>query len=376
MKDINIYFDNAATTRTDDRVLKAMLPFLSTEFGNASGKYSLGYKSRKAVENAREKVADLIGAEPDEIFFTSGGTESNNTVLTGGGWREICTTGIEHPSILNTLKRTENTECKVRVIQCNKTGVVDISETEKLLKAIGGTGKLLSVMLINNELGVAEPIEKLAETAHVNGFCFHTDAVQAVGHSKIDVRCGIDFLSASAHKFYGPKGIGFLYIKRGMKLNPLVIGGGQEKGIRSGTENVPGIVGMGVACEIAKAEMEENGKKEKEVIGVLRERLLSIPDSFIIGDGERILNIAFKGINGTSLALRLDVEGVCVSTGSACSSGLEKRSHVLDFLGIEPEYADASIRISVGKYNTMEEAVTVSEKISRLVAELRELTSA
>ena len=375
MTDKNVYLDNAATTRTDDRVVEAMLPFLREDYGNASGKYSLGYRSRKEVEKARAKVATLIGAEPDEIYFTCGGTESNNTVLKGAKWSTIITTGIEHPSILNVLKKG-GISGNIRYLQCDKTGMVNISDAQKLLKESGSKTGLLSVMMVNNELGTCEPVEKLAEIAHENGYLFHTDAVQALGHMPINVKtAGIDFLSASAHKFYGPKGIGFLYKKRGVKLDPLTLGGGQEREMRPGTENVPAIVGLGMACELAQQEMTENRKAEAEVLRVLESGLTSIPDSKVIGSGERILNIAFKGLNGTSLAIRLDVEGVCVSTGSACSSGLEKRSHVLDHIGVEPKFADASVRISIGKYNTVDEAVYVSEKIGKLVAELRELNA-
>ena len=385
-----IYFDNAATTQMDERVLEAMLPFLNEAYGNANARYSIGYEAGKAVSDARKKVAFSIGAEPDEIYFTSGGTECNNTVLNGiseyyshdvpGSCQSrykpmIISTEIEHDSVLKRLKKETEKGTGVLLLKPDTEGRVNRKELEKALHDCNKSG-LVSVMLVNNEIGTIQPIRELADIAHENGFQFHTDAVQAAGHMKIDVKnLGVDALSVSGHKLYGPKGVGFLYLKRGTKLTPLIMGGGQEKGVRSGTLNVPGIVGLGKACELASSECEANSYKEKKIADYLRSRLLNnIPDSRVNGDGKWILNFSFDGINGTSLALRLDMEGICVSTGSACSAGLDERSHVLTAIGLDERQADSSIRISIGKYNTLDDARLLADSVERLTAELRSLT--
>ena len=379
-----VYFDNAATTRPDPRVTEAMLPYFGELFGNASGKYSVGFAARKAVEDARKKAAALINAEPDEIIFTSGGTESNNMVMGCGRWKKIITSKTEHESVLNPVKECQRRGTAVKITTPDTKGFIgpevlfkDEAEPGGVKRTgvtdtVNGSSELVSVMFVNNETGTLQDIEALAAAAHGRGFLFHTDAVQAAGHEKIDVkRMGIDFLSASGHKFYGPKGTGFLYVRRGIKLFPLLLGGGQERNLRSGTENVPGIVGLGEACRIAVEEAEENGKWEKAIGRYLLDRLMNIPGTVQNGTGERILNLSFKGINGQSLAIRLDIEGVCVSTGSACSSGKDERSHVLTAMGLAPEEADASVRLSIGCYNTMEEAEYTAGRIEALVSELR-----
>ena len=389
MFDKTVYFDNAATTKTDPRVTEAMLPYFGELFGNASGKYSVGFAARKAVEDARKKAAELINAEPDEIIFTSGGTESNNMVLGCGRWKKIITSKTEHESVLNPVKACIKNGTAVRIAEPDEKGFIvpdsmllngEAIERRELTGAsdtLNDSPGLASVMYVNNETGTLQDIEALAAVVHEGGLLFHTDAVQAVGHEKIDVkRMGIDLLSASGHKFYGPKGIGFLYIRRGIKLSPLLLGGGQERNLRSGTENVPAIVGLGEACRIAGEEAAENGERERNIGRFLLERLMSIPGATHNGTGERILNLSFKGINGQSLAIRLDIEGICVSTGSACSSGKDERSHVLTAMGLTPEAADASIRLSIGRYNTMEEAEYAAGRIEALVKELRELTGA
>ncbi|MBR4541077.1 MAG: cysteine desulfurase [Lachnospiraceae bacterium] len=373
-----VYFDNAATTRMDTKVLEAMLPYLGASYGNASAKYSIGFEARKAVNTAREQVAALIGAYPDEIYFTSGATESNNIALRRQEGALI-TSEAEHPSVLNTARYCQSKGRAAAYIKPDMSGRIGADNLKKVFEgtAAGRTGMgLVSLMYVNNELGNVYPISELADTAHMHGWIFHTDAVQALGHLEIDVKkSGIDMLSASAHKLYGPKGIGLLYVRRGIKQEGLLKGGSQERGMRPGTENAAGIAGFGKACEIAKESMKENAVREKEIAGFLKEYILkNIPDSVQNGDGERILNFSFRGINGTSLALRLDMEGICVSTGSACSLGTEEISHVLRSIGLDETLAEGSLRISIGKYNTLDEAEYAAKKISELVSELRALT--
>jgi len=373
-----VYFDNAATTRMDTKVLEAMLPYLGASYGNASAKYSIGFEARKAVNTAREQVAALIGAYPDEIYFTSGATESNNIALRRQEGALI-TSEAEHPSVLNTARYCQSKGRAAAYIKPDMSGRIGADNLKKAFEgtAAGRTGMgLVSLMYVNNELGNVYPISELAETAHMRGWIFHTDAVQALGHMEIDVKkSGIDMLSASAHKLYGPKGIGLLYVRRGIKQEGLLKGGSQERGMRPGTENAAGIAGFGKACEIAKESMKETAVREKEIAGFLKEYILkNIPDSVQNGEGERILNFSFRGINGTSLALRLDMEGICVSMGSACSLGTEEISHVLRSIGLDETLAEGSLRISIGKYNTLDEAKYAAKKISDLVSELRALT--
>ena len=379
-----VYLDNAATTMPDPRVVEAMLPYMYDAYGNASGKYSLGFKARKAIEDAREKVARLIGAEPDEIFFTSGATEGNNTVLGKNIWKTLITSDTEHKSV---LKATDVYKRNSRCFYAKTDGkcCIDIDSLKDRIEYFIKNqdvkdlsedcyNGLVSIIRVNNETGTEQNIKALSDTAHEKGFLFHTDAVQAVGHIKIDVKKdGLDFLTASGHKFYGPKGIGFLYIRRGIKPYPLMYGGEQERGIHPGTENVPGIVGLGEACRIALAEMEEDALRVCSMSRLLKERLLKIPGSKQNGLGDRIFNVSFEGINGQSLAIRLDMEGICVSTGAACSSGLDERSHVLTAMGLGAYEIDSSIRISIGKYNTEEEIEFAAKKTESIVSELREL---
>ena len=383
-----IYFDNAATTRTDERVLEATLPFMREAYGNPSGKYSLGYEARKAVNSAHTSAAQLINAEPDEIYFTSSGTEGNNTIiksvtdLAGAGTKNIYSTAIEHKSVLNSVNALEGKGARLGLLQPGTDGYVFPEELERKLAGSpkaneGFINGIVSVMLVNNETGSVQPVKELCDIAHRYGYLFHTDAVQAAGHMDINVKeMGADFLTVSGHKLYGPKGTGFIFVKRGIRIKPYMDGGGQERGLRSGTENVPGIVGLGKACEIALSEMKENEKKERETGSFLKQSLLeTIPDISFNGTGYRIINVSFKGINGTSLALRLDMEHICVSTGAACSMGTDERSHVLTAMGLSAEDIDSSIRISIGRYNTREEAEYVVGKIAGIVSELRSLGS-
>lgn len=384
----------------DDRVLETMVPYMKDSFGNANGKYSIGYEARKAVNEARKQAAAMLGAEPDEIYFTSGGTEGNNTVIRGFlGNAMLCNDGtacssdynsriiisdeFEHDSVLQPLKDVEKNDVKTVMLKPDRAGNISPKDLEKALQSVFGAKIpadsekkiLVSIMLVNNETGNIQPVKELADIAHSYNCLFHTDAVQAAGHMQIDVKeLGVDLLSISGHKLYGPKGTGLIYVKRGVKIIPMITGGGQEFGMRSGTENVPGIAGLGKACELAKQEYEANSRKESEIAGYFKNRLLSsISGAKLNGDGKWILNFSFPGINGTSLALRLDMEDICVSTGSACSAGLDERSHVLTALGLPVEQVDSSVRISIGEYNTMEEAEYTCECIERLVSELRSL---
>ncbi|MCR4625294.1 MAG: cysteine desulfurase [Lachnospiraceae bacterium] len=370
-----MYFDNAATTRMDDRVLEAMLPYLKDAYGNASGRYSLGYEARRAVNEARVQAASLIGAEPDEIYFTSGATESNNIALKNAEGALI-TSEAEHPSVVNTALYCKSTGRNAAFVKPDVKGKVEPKSLEEAFNntAAGRTKDgLVSVMFVNNELGTVNPVAELADIAHSHGWMFHTDAVQAAGHIPTDVKSiKADLLSIGGHKLYGPKGTGLLYIKRGVRIPGLFNGGSQERGIIPGTENVAGIVGLGKACEIAKLETSENLRKEKEISSFIKEGLLkTIPGTVQNGDGEWILNFSFRKVNGTSLTLRLDMEGICVSTGSACSLGTEEISHVLRSIGLEKALAEGSLRISIGKYNTMDEAKILVKKIQSLTEELR-----
>ncbi len=378
-----IYLDYAATTPTHPEVVQAMLPYFTENFGNPSSVHSLGQEARQAVEEAREKVAHLIGARPQEIFFTSGGTEANNLAIKGvalanrNRGNHIITTPIEHHSVLETCKFLEESGFEITYLPVDGQGLVDPGNVRKALtpKTI-----LISIMLANNEVGTIEPLAEIGKIAQEAEVYFHTDAVQAVGHIPVDVEeLGVDLLSASAHKLYGPKGIGALYIRKGTRLVPLAHGGEQESGHRAGTENVPGIVGFGKAAEIAEGEMEEEAKR----LASLRDRLItgvlsSVERAWLNGHPIQRLpnnaNLSFEFIEGESLMLSLDLEGICVSTGSACSSTSLAPSHVLLAMGLPPEKALSSLRITLGRWTTEEDIEQVLEALPRAVARLRAMS--
>lgn len=364
MKMENVYFDNAATTRLDEDVLKEMMPYLTNKYGNASSIYKLGRESRKAVEDAREKIAEEINAEPEEIYFTAGGSESDNTILRGIAYsykekgNHIITSKIEHPAILETCKQLEKEGFEISYVGVDKNGIINLEELENLIKE---NTILISIMFANNEIGTIQPVEEIGKIAKRHNIIFHTDAVQAVGSVKIDVKqMDIASLSMSAHKFYGPKGIGALYVKKGIRFQKLINGGHQEKNKRAGTENVPAIVGMGKAIELAYEHLEEHTDRIKELrdyyIDEIQKR---IPDVIVNGDIERRLpgnaNISFKNVDGEAMLLNLDLKGICASAGSACSSGSLEASHVLLAIGVPADVAHSSLRVSIGKYNTKEE---------------------
>ena len=379
----NIYLDNSATTRLDDEVLKEMMPYLTEEYGNASSIYKLGRNTRNAVETAREKIAKAINAEPDEIYFTSGGTESDNTAIRGIAYHNkkkgnhIITSKIEHPAILETCKQLEKEGFEITYLNVDKNGIIDL---EQLKSSIKETTILVSIMFANNEIGTIEPIKEIGAIAKEHNIIFHTDAVQAIGSLKIDVKeMDIDSLSMSAHKFYGPKGIGVLYVKKGIIFQKFMNGGHQERNKRAGTENVPAIVGMGKAIEIAYRDLEKHTKQIKELrdyyVNQVKDK---IPYIRINGDMEKRLpgnsNISFRFIEGEGLLLNLDLKGICASSGSACTSGSLDPSYVLLAIGLPHEIAHGSLRISIGKYNTKEEIDYLVENLVEIVGRLREMS--
>ncbi len=372
-----IYLDNAATTRLDPSALEKMLPFLREEYANPSQLYSFSDAARAAVEEAREIIAGCIGAEADEIYFTSGGSESDSwavksaavDMLYPAGKAKILTSPIEHHAVLNAVSQVREMGCEVEFLSVDGRGIVTPGE----MKKHRGYG-FVSVMTANNEIGVIQPIKELCGIAHENGALFHTDAVQAMGHIVTDVKgSGVDMLSASAHKFNGPKGVGFLYVRRGVNLRPLISGGGQERGIRGGTENVAGIAGMAGALRINVASMEENTRKLRELeevfIGSLRRQGLDFLVNGAARDGEipGNVSVSFRGAEGEALLHRLDLMGICVSTGSACDSRNTELSHVIRAVGVDENYAYGTIRVSFGKYNTVEEAEKTAAAIGKIL---------
>ena len=352
-----VYADNAATTRLSEKAYESMLPYLFNEYGNASQLYSFARLPKKTLREARETVAECIGALPEEIFFTSCGTESDNWVINGAARRNlpIVTSTIEHHAILRPCELAEEDGACVGYLPVSSDGVVSISEAERSMEVPQG---LLSVMFANNEIGTIQSISELAEVAHKRGWLFHTDAVQAVGHTPIDVhQMGIDMLSASAHKFNGPKGIGFLYIRKGIEWPSLINGGAQEFGRRAGTENVASIVGMAKALEENVSHMNENlehlNRLENRLIEGLNEECVKYvrngTEKHIVGN----VSLSFPGYDGEVLLHRLDLKGICVSPGSACDSKNTQISHVLRAIGLDEILANGTIRISLGKYNTV-----------------------
>ena len=364
MKNI-IYLDHAATTGVKEEVLKEMLPFFSIEFGNPSSLYSIGRRAKKAIEQAREKVARAINAKPKEIYFTGCGSESDNLAIKGiahslkSKGNHIITSKIEHHAVLNSCKSLEQEGFKITYLNVDKDGIINLGE---LKNAITDKTILITIMTANNEIGTIQPIEEIGQIAKANNIYFHTDSVQAIGNLKIDVqKMNLDGLSMSAHKFYGPKGVGALYIKENVPFEKLQDGGHQEKDKRAGTENVAEIVGLGKAIELAYENLDEYNNKLLE----LREYYISeiekkIPNAKLNGHRTKRLagnaNISFKGIDGGDLLLKLDEQGICASTGSACNSGSTKPSHVLTAIGLEQEYLQGSLRITFGKENTKEDA--------------------
>lgn len=357
-----IYADNAATTKISDSVFEKMLPFLQEQYGNASSQYSLGVKAKRAIEQARQQVAVAIGAEPYEIVFTSGGSESNSWVLSSVNNGHVITSSIEHHSVINSCHSLERKGIDVTYLPVDSKGRVSLDSVKE---AIRSDTRLVSIMLANNEIGTIQPIAEIGEYLCGRNILFHTDAVQAVGHIPVIVEeLGVDFLTASSHKFNGAKGTGILYSRNGVSLPPLIFGGEQERGVRAGTENVAGIVATGYAIEESVKDMTVMADK---LLAFVRATIYGIrakiPNIIINGDENNhlpgIVNIVFDGATGESLMHLLDLKGICVSTSSACASGKDEASHVLMALGLTEQQAKSAIRISYGRYNNMNEVKTI-----------------
>ncbi len=374
------YFDNAATTKVKEEVLKEMFPYFSVEYGNPSSMYSIGRSSRRAIETARKRVAELINCKPKEIYFTSCGSESDNMALKGIAYankekgNHIITSKIEHPAILNSCKTLEKQGYRITYLNVDEEGNIDISELEN---SINDDTILISIMFANNEIGTIEPIEQISKIAKKHNIIFHTDAVQACGNIKIDVKeMGIDMLSLSGHKINAPKGVGALYVREGIEFDRFLDGGHQEKNKRAGTENVAEIVGLGKACEIAKNNLEAHINKLKELrdfyINQVEEKIENIKlngprDNRLPGNA----NISFKGVNGSELLLKLDEKGICASAGSACSTGSSSPSHVLISIGLDSKMAEGTLRVSFGEENSKEDVKYLVENLENIVTELR-----
>ena len=378
-----IYLDNAATTKTAPEVVDAMLPYFSEYYGNASTIYSLGAESKKAMDHARQTIADSLGAKPEEIYFTAGGSESDNWALKATAeayaskGKHIITTKIEHHAILHTCEYLEKRGFEITYLNVDRDGLISLDE---LKAAIRPDTILISVMFANNEIGTIEPIAEIGEIAKEHGVLFHTDAVQAYAQVPINVdEMHIDMLSASGHKLNGPKGIGFLYIRKGVKIRSFVHGGAQERSRRAGTENIPGIVGLGAAVERAMRIMDTKTRKESELRDYLIGRLENeIPHCWLNGHRTKRLpnniNFSFLFIEGESMLIMLDMKGICASSGSACTSGSLDPSHVLLAIGLKHEEAHSSLRLTLSEESTKEEMDIVAEEVKKIVQRLRDMS--
>lgn len=377
------YFDHAATTAVKEEVLKEMLPFFSINYGNPSSIYSMGRKSKKALETARERVANALGAKPQEIYFTGSGSESDNLAIKGVAYaninkgKHIITTKIEHPAVLNTCKQLEKEGFEVTYLNVDQEGLINTSELESSIKP---DTILITIMFANNEIGTIQPIEEIGKIAKKHKIYFHTDAVQAIGNIRINVdELNVDLLSLSGHKFYAPKGIGALYVRTGIKFNKIIDGGHQEKNKRAGTENLPGIVGIGKAIELAYEDFNEYNKKLTSLrdyyISQVEEKITYIK---LNGHREKRLpgnaNISFKFIEGESLLLNLDMKGICASSGSACTSGSLDPSHVLLAIGLPHEIAHGSLRVTFGDDNSKEDVDYLVDALVETVEKLRNMS--
>ncbi len=378
------YFDNAATTKINDEILEEMLPFLKSEFGNPSSMYTLGRNAKRAIEDARKKVAKLINCKPEEIYFTGSGSESDNTAIKGIAHknymrgRHIITSKIEHPAVLHTCQTLEKQGFVVTYLDVDKDGFIDLNQ---LMQSIRHDTILITIMFANNEIGTIQPIEEIAKISKMYNIIFHTDAVQACGNIHIDVKSmGIDMLSLSGHKFHAPKGIGALYVKEGIEFTKFIDGGHQEKDKRASTENVAGIVGLGKASQLAK----KNLNNHMEYLSNLRDYYISkveekIPGAKLNGTRQKRLpgnaNFSFENIDGQSLLLNLDAKGICASSGSACSTGSLKPSHVLKAIGLNDELANGALRASFGEENTKEDIDYFIENLQEIINRLRSINS-
>ena len=380
-----IYMDHAATTAVRPEVLDAMLPYFTEKYGNPSSVYTFASRNKDVINVSRDIIADSIGAKPEEIFFTGGGSESDNWALKAAAeafsekGRHIITTKIEHHAILHTCQYLEKQGFDVTYLDVDEKGMVD---TGRLEASIRPDTILISVMAANNEIGTIEPVSRIGAIAHEHGILFHTDAVQAYGQIPLDVNAmNIDMLSCSGHKLNGPKGVGFLYVRSGVKIGSFIHGGQQERGRRAGTENVPGIVGMGKAAELAVLSMNERMGRETEIRDHMIRRIMAeIPYSRLNGhESERLpnnINISFQFIEGETILIMLDMAGICASAGSACTSGSVDPSHVLTAIGLPKEISHGAVRLTLGYENTMEEGDFVVDNLKRIVENLRNMSPA
>jgi len=377
-----IYLDHAATTYVDERVFEEMKPYFMEKYGNPSSFHSLGLEAKDAVDNARKKVASLINADAKEIIFTGSGTESVNLAIKGVAFslkdkgKHIITSKIEHPAVLNTCKYLEKQGFRISYLPVDKYGIVKLSALEKV---IDNDTILVSIMYANNEIGTIQPIEEIAKICHKHGIIFHTDACQAAGLLEIDVKkLDVDLMSMNGSKIYAPKGVGCLYVRKGVKLEPLIYGGGHEFGLRSGTENVPYIVGFAKALEIAQAEKEKESKRLEKLRDMLIQGLMKIPGTYLNGHPKKRLpnnvNISFDAVEGEAILLHLNENGICASTGSACSSHSLEPSHVLKALGLPYEIIHGSIRFSLGKKTTEQDIEYVIKVMTKIIEELRSIS--
>jgi cysteine desulfurase len=377
-----IYMDNNATTQVDPLVFEEMRPFFTERFGNPSSIYRFGEEVNADVERARERVASALGAaHATEIIFTSCGTESDNTALrsalaSGSDRNRIITTRVEHPAILNLAERLKRDDVKLTLLSVDKAGQLDLDE---LREAMGPDVAVVSIMAANNETGTLFPIEAAAEIAHEHGALFHTDAVQAVGKVALHLeQGGVDLLSLSGHKLHAPKGVGALYVRRGTRFRPFMIGGHQERGRRGGTHNVPGIVALGKACELAALNLNDEQVRVRAMRDRLEQELLKIEGTRLNGDKEHRLpntaNVSFKSVEGEAVLMYLDQSGICASSGSACTSGSLEPSHVLRAMGVPFNFAHGSIRFSLSRFNTDEDVNTVLEVMPKIISRLREIS--
>lgn len=378
-----VYADNAATTCVSKTALDAMMPYLTEQYGNPSSLYAFAQNSKEALENARKTVADIIGAQPKEIYFTSGGSEADNQAIVSmakvgalKGKKHLISTKFEHHAVLHTLKKLEKEGFEVTLLDVHEDGVVRLEDLEA---AVREDTALVTIMFANNEIGTVQPIKEIGEFCRARKIPFHTDAVQAAGHMPINVQeMNIDLLSMSGHKFHAPKGVGVLYAKTGMPLFNIIEGGAQERGKRAGTENIPGIVALAAALKESVDNMEANTAKIIPMRDKLFAELSKIPHSKINGSLEHhvpgTVNMCFEGIEGESLLLLLDAKGICASSGSACTSGSLDPSHVLLSLGLPHEVAHGSLRLSIGEYNTMEEIDHIIKVVPEVVSYLRDIS--
>ena len=375
-----IYLDHAATTAVSPEVLREMLPFMTECFGNAASIHGTGREAHRALDRARKQVAAVLGAQPQEIYFTSGGSESDNWAVKGVAWaargrgKHVITSAVEHHAVLNACAWLEGMGFEVTRLPVDALGRVD---PDSVARAVRPDTVLISVMTANNEIGTLQPIREIGELARSRGVPFHTDAVQAAGHIPVNVEeLQVDLLSLSAHKFHGPKGVGVLYVRRGTKLDSLIHGGAQERGLRAGTPNVPGAVGLAKALDLAAASLPESADRVRALRDLLiREIRARIPDAVLNGDPERRLpgnvHFSFPGVDGEALLLRLDLAGIACSGGSACTSGAQEPSHVLAAIGQAPDLAKGGLRMTLGEENTPEEIKEVLHVLPEIVQDLK-----